>query len=613
MMNLKLILTVCSFAATVSALEAQTLRFREDGTFKIVQITDTHIVPDHPETEVPLRVTREALAAERPDLVVLTGDIVTGRPARRGWQLILNTLTQADIPFLVLNGNHDTEQELTYAQIAHLVTSVPRCLNTTNGQGELADKVLEIKSNDGARTEALLYCMDSHCMSQLPQVGGYGWFRFEQVKWYREESNRYTQQNGGHPFPALAFFHIPLQEYGTAYQAPGSHPVGIRLENECPADINPGLFAALLEQGDVMATFVGHDHNNDYIARHYGIDLCYGRFSGGKTTYTDVQPGVRVITLYEGQRNFSTYVRLDGGQILHPYTHRDVSFAVAADLHFDLLPETDQYYHVRALNRLEGNFVWPADVPAFAGDTLRQLSAVVLAGDIFDKALPETHALYKARYHQGEGDKRIHYPVYPGYGNHDIDPDSKHPDANLKGRQMNLQYLDSVLQTKLDKGEILNYDPESRAYSWNIEGVHFVHMQTYAGDTAYTRANSLDWLADDLQRYAPGQTPVVYIQHYGFDEWAIKWWPQDKRERLFDILDRHRLAAFFVGHTHTPSVQQYRGHDIYQVNNAWPDGDGNGSFAVVRMKGDTIGVSTCRWTDGEGHFETVLPVICKPF
>ena len=289
---------------------------------------------------------------------------------------------------------------------------------------------------------------------------------------------------------------------------------------------------------------------------------------------------------------------------------RDITFAVISDLHFDLPPESDQYYHVRTLNRVENNFVWPKEVSAFTGDTLKNLRGIAIAGDIFDKGLPVTHAHYKSRYHQGKGDKEIHFAkVYPGYGNHDIDPASKDSVENMKQRALNLAYLDSVLQAKLAQKEILNLDPESRAYSWNIDDVHFIQMHTYAGDNHYCKGNSLDWLAQDLEKYATGNTPVVYIQHYGFDKWAINWWPENKREPLFDLLDKHNLKGFFVGHTHNPSIEHYRGHTIFQVNNAWPDEDGNGSFAIARLKGEEFGVATCRWTDGEGNFEVVGPYI----
>ena len=282
----------------------------------------------------------------------------------------------------------------------------------------------------------------------------------------------------------------------------------------------------------------------------------------------------------------------------------EVNVIVAADLHFDLLPETDQYFHVVTMNRLPGQFNFPGEQKA-----IDKIDGVIIAGDIFDKARPEILDLYRQRYETGEGERRIHYPVYPGLGNHDVDPAVSDKGAdNLKGRALTFNYLDSILNDKLAKGEILNLHPSSRSYSWNIGKVHFIQGQRFAGDTAYCESN-LAWLADDLKRYASTGNPVVYIQHYGFDEWAIKWWPQSSRNQLFDLLDQYNVAAFLVGHTHEPSIQHYRGYPVYQVNNAWPDEDGNGSFAVVRIKDNQVSIASCRWKDGEGNFEVVEPYI----
>ncbi len=289
---------------------------------------------------------------------------------------------------------------------------------------------------------------------------------------------------------------------------------------------------------------------------------------------------------------------------------RDMTVVVAGDLHFDLLPESDQYYHVVTMNRLPGHFTFPADAaPGIAGETIGRVDGVIIAGDMFDKARPEILSLYRERYETGPGEKTIHFPVYPGFGNHDIDPAVSDKGAdNLAGRAFSLHYLDSILQDKLARKEILSLHPSSRSYSWNIGDVHFVQAQRFSGDTAYCESN-LDWLADDLERYASAGNPVVYIQHYGVDPWAIQWWPQEARNRLFDLLDRYNVAAFLVGHTHEPSLRHYRGYPIYQVNNAWPDEDGNGSFAVLRIKDNAVAAATCRWTDDAGHFEVVGPYL----
>lgn len=290
---------------------------------------------------------------------------------------------------------------------------------------------------------------------------------------------------------------------------------------------------------------------------------------------------------------------------------RDVTVAVLGDLHFDLPPETDQYYHVRALNNLEEKFCIPQDsINGIVTETVNHLHGVIIAGDMFDKPFSEIHDLYHQRYTLGKGDKQIHYPVFPGYGNHDINPISQDSIENLRGRESNLHLLDSILLQKFQQGEVLNLHKESRSYSWNVEDVHFIQAHRYSGDDEYGEAN-WEWLEEDLKKYASKGNPVVYIQHYGFDNWALQWWPESARKKLFDILEQYNLAAFLVGHTHEASLQTYRGHTIYQVNNAWLDEDGNGSFAVVRIKNDTIAIATCRWTDGNGNYEIVGPFYTK--
>lgn len=290
---------------------------------------------------------------------------------------------------------------------------------------------------------------------------------------------------------------------------------------------------------------------------------------------------------------------------------REVTVAVLGDLHFDLPPETDQYYHVRALNRLEGNFCVPQDsVQGVSTGPVKKLDGVIIAGDIFDKPYPEAHDLYNQRYTQGAGDKQIHFPVFPGYGNHDIDPFSQDSLRNMQGREVNLHLLDSILHEKLVHGEIVSLHEGSRSYSWNVGDVHFIQAHRYSGDSEYGEVN-WTWLEDDLKKYASDGNPVVYIQHYGFDEWALTWWTEDDRKRLFDLLEQYNLAAFLVGHTHEASIQTYRGHEIYQVNNAWPDEDGSGSFAVVRIQGNKVVIATCRWTDDQGNYEVVPPFYVK--
>ena len=95
--------------------------------------------------------------------------------------------------------------------------------------------------------------------------------------------------------------------------------VGTRKERPCVPALNSGLFTAMKECGDVRATFVGHDHSNDYAVLWHGILLAYGRFSGGNTVYNDLPNGARLIELHEDGQQFDTW----DGQVLNRVTCPD--------------------------------------------------------------------------------------------------------------------------------------------------------------------------------------------------------------------------------------------------------------------------------------------------
>ena len=324
---MKKILALLCAAALWSASPAQTpvLRFDGEGKLKIAQFTDVHLdlgtEARRAEAEKTLAQMRYILDTERPDVVIFTGDVVTGSPAAEAWKRVLAPVAERKLPFCVVLGNHDAEQDLTRGQIAAIVTSFPQSLNTLGANRELADAVLEVNGAHG--TAALLYCMDSHDYSPIKELDGYAWFTHEQVGWFRARSAAYTAANGGKPLPALAFFHIALPEYVAAWRNPANTHIGRAAEDECPGELNTGMFAAMRESGDVMGIFVGHDHDIDYIVAEKGIALGYGRFSGDNTTYNNLRPGVRLLVLRAGERSFESWIHERDGRIVDHVEFRD--------------------------------------------------------------------------------------------------------------------------------------------------------------------------------------------------------------------------------------------------------------------------------------------------
>ena len=178
---------MCAVALWCSAqAQAPALHFGRDGKFRIAQFTDVHLDLGTPyrraQAEKTIAQMRYILDAEHPDLVVFTGDVVTGKPAAEAWHRVLEPVAERNLPFCVVLGNHDAEQDLTRAEIGRIVTSYAGTLNTLGAGGELADVVLEIAGT--TQPAALLYCLDSHDYSTIPSIDGYGWFTQEQVGWY---------------------------------------------------------------------------------------------------------------------------------------------------------------------------------------------------------------------------------------------------------------------------------------------------------------------------------------------------------------------------------------------------------------------------------------------
>jgi len=284
------------------------LRFRDDGRFKIVQVTDTHFCDDGPDDRRTRALLERALDAERPDLVVLTGDFVDGSRAAdpaRVWQNAVEAIEAREIPWAAVFGNHDDEGGASREELFHAWRECRLCLSE-RGPKELtgvANYVLSVAASGApAVAAARLYFFDSGSYSPTG-AGTYAWIAHDQIEWYR-------RQSPGGDAVALAFFHIPLPEYREAWEA-GDH-VGEKHEDVFSPAINSGLFAAFHERGEVIGTFCGHDHANDFEARLFGLRLCYGRASGYNTYGADgFARGVRVIELVEGQRSFLTWLRLD--------------------------------------------------------------------------------------------------------------------------------------------------------------------------------------------------------------------------------------------------------------------------------------------------------------
>ncbi len=188
--------------------------------------------------------------------------------------------------------------------------------------------------------------------------------------------------------------------------------------------------------------------------------------------------------------------------------------------------------HIRAINRIE-EAIWPAEIDGIAtslrsaGEKVARPRGIVLGGDMTDdgggqRAEPEEGfqlLQFSQRYQKGDGDDEVHFPVYAGLGNHDLDQDGPKEDIDWYRRELRdyveLNHRPGVfLKPIVPAG---NYDVASDCYSWNWDGLHLVQLHRFGGDTNKGAVSSLDWLARDLSQHAADGRPVVLFQHYGWD------------------------------------------------------------------------------------------------
>ncbi len=325
---LVLLLMVCQ-ALPALAGEAKPLRFREDGSFTLLIVSDTQDI--HTPQQSMLTLLNAALDKVDADLVVLLGDQIYsptmfGNEAntQKALDHLLVPIAQRGLPFAAVFGNHDDEHGVSKERQLQWYQSYAGCLMT---EGEemtgCGNYCLPICSAEGEQVLCNLWFFDSNAYPQDGGAGKYDHVHQDQLDWYLQASAASTAENGGIPVPAYAFQHIIVPEIYDALEQvseseknqPGvvrgfgnhadgyyrlpAEASGILGEHPCPPDVNGGQFDTWLRAGDVVAAFFGHDHVNDFVVPYKGIDLIGTDGIGFYSYGNGLQHGARVVTLRE--------------------------------------------------------------------------------------------------------------------------------------------------------------------------------------------------------------------------------------------------------------------------------------------------------------------------
>ena len=308
-----LLLFIALLISGFGQVSAQKRLTFKNGKFKIAQFTDLHWSHTSPGCAKTTATIQAILKSENPDIAILTGDVVTDAPAAEAWKTIAAIFEEAKTPFAVTMGNHDAEASISKNEIYNILASSPYFVGEKGPENikGYGNYVLPVYDSAGqGKVATLLYCLDSNDYPPVSKYGHYDWIHYDQIAWYRNQSQEYTRENGGKTLPALAFFHIPVLEYNNIVDK--NTTVGNMEEGVASPRINTGFFSSLIDMQDVMGVFVGHDHDNDYIGIEHDIALAFGRTTGADA-YGKFERGGRIIDLYEDKFRFDSWIRTPSG------------------------------------------------------------------------------------------------------------------------------------------------------------------------------------------------------------------------------------------------------------------------------------------------------------
>ncbi len=311
------------------------LRFNEHGRFKILAMSDIQESSDfNPET---LKNIESMLDTQTPDLVLLIGDNCNGpkitceEELKKFVSLVAKPFEERRLPWAQAWGNHDHDVKLDKCEHQALYMEYPYNVSDTVPEiSGYSNFLLPILAHDSDETVFNVWCLDSgpnsaeHYAAGIdetllgsalslekrvnPHQGRWGLICFDQLMWYYNTSRK-IEKESGKKIPGLLATHVPPYEISAITDNPeqcgteGDYPEHMNL-----GTFNSGLFAAIIQRGDIKTICSGHSHNDTECGKYCGITLCndgsIGMSCYGKKQYK----GARVFELLENDPwNVKTY------------------------------------------------------------------------------------------------------------------------------------------------------------------------------------------------------------------------------------------------------------------------------------------------------------------
>jgi len=307
------------------------LRFEGNDNFVILQLSDL-MMDDDAESYLQTQALIENLVyQERPDLVLLTGDIVDPAIVQgkhdysRYFGQAMEFILQSQIPWIWTGGNPvNGVDRKTLLQIdkeygGDLSWSGYKWDMDEIRDGDKIEKTgyftgrVPIFDKEGREEIMSVYTLDSESHSDCKSgyLPGESCISSQAIDWFDSQQNKYSHNHRHRDF---VFTHKPIQEFMTLanlYEITGHKQQAVG----CQA-MNTGLFATAMESGRVEWIGAGSDADNDFAGKYHWLWLSFARKSGysGKGS---LPRGARVFQLEKKENQFmtgSSYIVNDDGE-----------------------------------------------------------------------------------------------------------------------------------------------------------------------------------------------------------------------------------------------------------------------------------------------------------
>ncbi len=278
--------------------------FRTDRELKIVDLTDIHIGGgwlSFKKDRMSLNSVASMISAEKPDLVIVTGDIGYPVPFFSGTlnnmypvELFTSLMEKLGVYYTITLGNHDSEvysfysrekigQKYESPELEYSIFSV----GPENVDG-VGNQIIRVENSEGKLNQAL-FLLDSHSYTDGDFFGIFmkcDNIHQNQIEWYKQ--NVLEMQKENPEIKSLMFMHIPLVEFKDAYysflengekDADDIRYISGEVHEKEPYVFcgvgEDDMFETIQQLGSTKALFFGHDHKNNIVLNYKGIDLIY--------------------------------------------------------------------------------------------------------------------------------------------------------------------------------------------------------------------------------------------------------------------------------------------------------------------------------------------------